>query len=127
MSTMDVRDEDVIDNNATNIDGAHHGDAGTGGVMGAVGGAVVGALAGGPLGAVVGAIAGGVASAAGVAAVDRHDHDNSPGDTNAYGETNARTYGDATITHPVALADDGIEDEVTDRTLIRNASDGSQL
>jgi len=46
-----------------------------GGAIGVVGGAIVGGLAGGLAGAVIGAVAGGIASAAGVAAVDRHDHD----------------------------------------------------
>ena len=58
------------------IDDDPNNDATKGGIGGAVGGAVVGGLAGGPLGAVVGAVAGGVASAAGVAAVDKVDNDN---------------------------------------------------
>lgn len=58
------------------IDDNPDNDAAKGGALGAVGGAAVGAVAGGPVGAVVGAVAGGVASAAGVAATDKVDNDN---------------------------------------------------
>ncbi|MDQ2800101.1 MAG: hypothetical protein M3Y13_10710 [Armatimonadota bacterium] len=68
----DVRDDGI----QHGIDDNPHGDAEKGAVGGAVGGAIVGGLAGGPVGAVIGAIAGGAASGAGVAAVDRHDNDN---------------------------------------------------
>jgi len=58
------------------IDDNPEGDATKGGVLGGIGGAIVGGLAGGPVGAVIGAVAGAVTSAAGVAAVDRVDNDN---------------------------------------------------
>jgi len=72
----DDRVQHGIDDDAT-------GDAEKGATLGGVGGAVTGAVAGsavGPLGTVAGAIIGGVAGAvasgAAVAAVDRHDNDN---------------------------------------------------
>ena len=77
------------------IDGRSGDDAAKGGVLGAVGGAVVGGLAGGPVGAVIGAIVGGVASDAGVAAVDRVDNDNSPGERHAQSNS---VYGNAAAT-----------------------------
>lgn len=82
--------DNTYDETTTTTDGIQHGidndpdgDAEKGATIGGVGGAVVGALAGaaaGPLGAIAGAIiggvAGGVGSGAAVAAVDRHDNDN---------------------------------------------------
>lgn len=68
----DLRD-DVDLRNDTEPATSH--DVVEGGAIGVVGGAIVGGLAGGLAGAVIGAVAGGIASAAGVAAVDRHDHD----------------------------------------------------
>ena len=71
------------DNIQHGIDDSPTGDAEKGATLGGVGGAVTGAIAGamaGPVGAVAGAIIGGVAGAvasgAAVAAVDRHDNDN---------------------------------------------------
>lgn len=76
MAHTDDRVQHGIDDDPT-------GDAEKGATLGGVGGAVTGALAGaaaGPVGAVAGAIIGGVsgavASGAAVAAVDRHDNDN---------------------------------------------------
>ncbi|BDI28566.1 hypothetical protein CCAX7_006170 [Capsulimonas corticalis] len=72
MAYDDIKDDNVqhgIDDNPT-----HDAEKGAG--LGAVGGAIVGGLAGGPVGAIIGAVAGGIASGAAVAAVDRHDNDN---------------------------------------------------
>ncbi len=94
------------------IDGRSGDDAAKGGVLGAVGGAVVGALAGGPVGAVIGAIAGGIASDAGVAAVDRVDNDNSPGERQ--GQTG--TAYDATGTGATYVGNADDVDTVRDRS-----------
>ncbi len=71
------------DNIQHGIDNDPTGDAEKGAKLGGVGGAVTGAVAGsmvGPVGTVAGAVIGGVAGALGsgaaVAAVDRHDNDN---------------------------------------------------
>ena len=71
------------DNVQHGIDDNPKGDGEKGAALGGVGGAVTGAVAGsaaGPVGTVVGAavggVAGAVASGLGVAAVDRHDNDN---------------------------------------------------
>jgi len=69
----DLERDDADLGNDTEPATAH--DVSEGATLGAIGGGIVGALAGGPVGAVVGVIAGGAASAAGVSAVDRHDHD----------------------------------------------------
>ena len=74
MPSNDVIEKTHLDHT---IDHNSENDPKKAAVGGAVAGAVVGALAGGPVGAVVGAVAGGAASDAGVAAVDKIDHDGS--------------------------------------------------
>lgn len=66
--TSNIDDDELADQGAAR-------DTETGAVIGVIGGAVVGAIAGGPIGAVVGGVLGGVAGGAGVAAVERYDHD----------------------------------------------------
>jgi hypothetical protein len=78
-----MADEIYDDNIQHGIDDNPAGDAEKGATLGGIGGAVTGAVAGaaaGPIGAVAGAVIGGVAGAvasgAAVAAIDRHDNDN---------------------------------------------------